>query len=55
MIDVDAVISRIGTLAPDAPEYEHRDAAIRLIVAYDGQEEAIGRVLSFIESVAIKG
>lgn len=55
MIDVDAVISRIGKLAPDAPEYEHRDAAIRLIVAYDGHKEAIDRILTIIESVSNKG
>lgn len=59
MIDVDAVISRIHKLSPDASEHEHRDAAIRLIVAYDGHEEAISRVLSFVDGVstigAIKG
>lgn len=52
MIDVSATIAHVGRVIPDAPDYEHRDAAVRLIVAYDGNEESIGRVLSVLERVA---
>lgn len=52
VINVSATISRIAKIAPEAPDFEHRDAAIRLIVAYEGHEQEIGRVLSVLERVA---
>lgn len=52
MIDVSATISRIAKITPDAPSHEHRDAAVRLILAYDGYEASISRVLSVLERVA---
>jgi hypothetical protein len=52
VINVSATISRIAKIAPDAPSHEHRDASVRLIVAYDGNEESISRVLSVLERVA---
>lgn len=51
-IALSATIKRIGRIAPNAPSYEHRDAAVRLILAYEGHEESIGRVLSVLERVA---
>lgn len=52
MIDVSTTMAHVGRVIPDAPDYEHRDAAVRLIVAYDGYEASISRVLSVLERVA---
>lgn len=52
MIDISATIEHIAKIAPEAPDYEHRDAAVRLILSYEGHEQEIGRVLSVLERVA---